>query len=131
MYGAGWYRARVACFHRVACVLVLAGSLGACAIDPPLYGWGSYETQLYTLNARPGELAPREAARQLEQESAEIRAAGQRLPPGWYAHLASLYDQMGDIGEARRLLLLEKASFPESAILIDRLVANLDGKRGK
>lgn len=111
--------------------VALAGAslmMGACESTPALYAWGSYEDMIYVAQARPGELTPQAQAMQLEQEALEAQAAGRRLPPGWHAHLASLYDQMGNPGKARELLLLEKALFPESAVFVDSLVRNLDGR---
>ena len=109
----------------------LAAVLAGCAApQPPLYGWGSYEATIYQGFARPGETSPEDSIRTLEREATEILAAGGRLPPGWHAHLGSLYNQIGDFAKAREALLLEKAAFPESAVFVDRLLANLDGKRG-
>ena len=110
--------------------LALVGGLAGCATpEPPLYGWGSYEASIYQGYARPGETSPEDQIRTLEREATEIIAAGQRLPPGWHAHLGSLYNQIGDFGKARAALLLEKAAYPESAVFVDRLLANLDGGR--
>jgi hypothetical protein len=101
-------------------------SLAACATTPKsLYAWGSYEELIYASNIKPGSLAPEAQVDQLENDRQVAEAAGTRLPPGWHAHLASLYAQSGRLDLAEQELLAEKAAFPESATLMDRLLANL------
>jgi hypothetical protein len=101
-------------------------SLAACATNPrTLYAWGSYEELIYASNAKPGSLTPEAQADQLEKDRQAAEAAGKRLPPGWHAHLASLYAQAGRIDLAEQELQAEKAAFPESATLMNRLLANL------
>jgi hypothetical protein len=101
-------------------------SLAACATQPrTLYAWGSYEELIYAANAKPGSLTPEAQADQLEKDRQAAEAAGKRLPPGWHAHLASLYAQAGRMDLAEQELLAEKAAFPESTTLMDRLLANL------
>lgn len=47
------------------------------------------------------------------------------MPPGWHAHLGYLYYQVGKSDQARQELMTEKAEFPESAVFVDRLLANV------
>jgi hypothetical protein len=47
------------------------------------------------------------------------------LPPGFHAHLGNLYYQMGKSDLALQEFQKEKAQFPESAVFMDRLIANL------
>jgi hypothetical protein len=61
----------------------------------------------------------------LERDYQAARAANKRLPPGWHAHLGYLYYETGKVQQARQELLTEKAEFPESAVFVDRLLANL------
>jgi hypothetical protein len=61
----------------------------------------------------------------MQKEFQESRAANKPVPPGWHAQLAYLYYQIGKSEEARQELLNEKVTFPESAVLMDRLLANL------
>jgi len=108
----------------------LAGALlltcGACATAPSYYTWGGYEELIYADHAKPGALPLEQQITQMEMDRQAAGAAGGRLPPGWHAHLASLYSQSGNLDSARSELLAEKAAFPESATLMDRLIANLD-----
>lgn len=101
-------------------------SLAACVTAPRnLYAWGNYEELLYAANLKPGSLTPEAQADLMEKDRQVAQAAGKRLPPGWRAHLASLYAASGRPDLAEQELLAEKAAFPESAALMDRLLANL------
>jgi hypothetical protein len=110
--------------------LIVAGcaaALAGCATKPPvLYTWGSYEDLIYASHAEPGKLGVDNQVEILEGDYQEARAANKRMPPGWHAHLAHLYYQLGKADQARQELLTEKADFPESAVFVDRLLANLD-----
>jgi hypothetical protein len=106
-------------------IAVVAAAVGACATQPTRYAWGSYEELIYTAQAKPGLLTPAAQAEQLEQDRQAAQAANRPLPPGWHAQLSFLYFQMGRVDLARRELLAEKTAFPESATLVDRLLANL------
>lgn len=124
-------RAAVAVALHAGVIVVSTASLSGCETPPPpQYGWGSYEEMIYTSMARPGELGPEAQLRRLADEAAEIEAAGSRVPPGWYAHMASLNNQIGQFDRARELLALEKFAYPESARFVDTLIKNLDGKKG-
>jgi len=106
--------------------ICVALSLAACATTPKsLYAWGSYEELIYVSHIKPGSLTPETQADQMEKDRQAAEAEGRRLPPGWHAQMASLYAQTGRIDLAEQELLAEKAAFPESAVLMDRLLSNL------
>lgn len=108
----------------IAAALLLAG----CAAQSPrtLYGWGSYEETMYVSMVKPGILTPDAQVQQLEKDREAIRAAGQKLPPGWRVHLATLYFQTGHSDAARAELQGEKDAFPESRTLCDTLLKNMN-----
>lgn len=103
---------------------ILALFLAGCAsTSEPLYGWGSYQNQVY-VNLKGGT-APDAQIKELEENEQKIRSSGLALPPGYLAHLAMLYGETGQSDKARELLEKEKASFPESAVFIDFLLSQL------
>jgi hypothetical protein len=111
--------------------LVLGGTvaLAGCAThEPTIYSWGSYEELIYVSHAEPGKMPPESQVDVLEKDYQQARAANKRMPPGWHAHLGYLYYQLGKADQARQELITEKAEFPESAVFVDRLLANLDKK---
>lgn len=118
-------------FCPAALLVVLAGLFAGCtttAARPSRYAWGSYEAQIYAVYTKPGTLSPDMQAEQLENDRETARAINQRLPPGWHAHLAHVYFQLGRLDLAMAELDAEKAAFPESTAFVDRLAANMSGK---
>jgi hypothetical protein len=98
--------------------------LSSC-VSPTKYYWGEYEDLIYTQYQDAGKAAP---AFQIEKMQADIqKAAGENkpLPPGFYAHLGSLYLQTGKAVEARQYFNAEKKAFPESAALMDRFLKKI------
>lgn len=104
----------------LGCVL-----LTGCAADKSLYKWGSYENLIYHSYAAPGKVSPEMQIEKLEADYQKARAQNKRMHPGFHAHLGYLYYQTGKSDEARREMETEKAEFPESAVFVDRLLANL------
>lgn len=107
----------------ISAVAVLG--LAACAAPPTRYSWGNYEQLVYAAYLAPADVPAEKQVEIMEQDYQAARAANRRVPPGWHAHLGYLYYELGRIDDARRELLTEKAEFPESAVFVDRLIANL------
>jgi len=119
-------------FCRVIAACAALGLAGCAAQQPrSLYGWGGYEETMYVAMVKPGTLTPEAQVQQFEKDREAIRAAGQKLPPGWRVHLAALYAQTGHVDAARAELQGEKEAFPESATLCSTLLKNLDGHAEK
>ena len=101
--------------------------LAGCA-SRTLYTWGHYENLIYASYAAPGKMSPEMQVEKLEEDYQKARAANKRMPPGWHAHLGHLYFQLGKLDQAKQELETEKAEFPESAMFVDRMLANLTKK---
>jgi hypothetical protein len=97
-----------------------------CAAPKTMYTWGSYEELIYTSYAAPGSVLPEQQIEKLERDYQLARADNKRVPPGWHAHLGYLYSQVGKRDQAQQELRTEKAEYPESAVFVDRLLANLN-----
>jgi hypothetical protein len=110
---------------KIAAAIAAALLMGGCATQPNLYAWGRYEDLMYAAYANPGSMPPERQVEALEQDYQQARANNQRMPPGWHAHLGYLYSELGKSDQARQELRTEKAEFPESAVFVDRLLANL------
>jgi hypothetical protein len=109
-------------FGLLAAALAL---IAGCAASPSLYYWGHYEDLVYASYAEPGKVDPALQIQQLEADYEAARAHDRRVPPGFHAHLGVLYFETGKPERARQAFLAEKAEFPESAVLMDRLLAQL------
>ena len=101
--------------------------LASCA-PPTLYHWGRYEAVIYATYAAPGSVPPARQIELLEEDYQKARAENRRVPPGFHAYLGSLYYAIGRADQARQEFETEKASFPESAVFMDRLLARLPVK---
>ena len=108
-------------------VLVLAAGivLAGCAAPQSRYEWGSYEEVVYASYLARDDVPAEKQVELLEKDYQIARAANKRMPPGWHAHLGYLYYEVGRADQARQELMTEKAEFPESAVFVDRLLANV------
>ena len=98
--------------------------LTGCAAKTKYY-WGSYEELLYDQYNSPGKATPEYQIEKLEKDVQRAKSKGLPLPPGFFAHLAYQYLQAGNAREANICFNREKASFPESATLINRFTKKL------
>ena len=100
-------------------------ALAGCTSRHTVYSWGHYEDVVYSSYAKRGQVPPEKQIEELEQDYQEARSNHQPAPPGWHAHLGSLYYQVGKLDQAKQEFETEKATFPESAVFMDRLLARL------
>ncbi len=99
--------------------LLPAVLVAGCAGPGQLYEWGSYQPALldYTKTSESGKF---------EEELRETIAKGEKrdfVPPGVYAELGYLLMHTDRPAEAAILFGKEKEHFPESAVLMDKMIA--------
>jgi hypothetical protein len=119
--------------HQLIRRLALLGSavLVGCATPPaPLYSWEGFPRNQYDTLLREGK-SPLEQISAMEAHAERARVRGMTLPPGFRAHLAMLHLTVGNMDEARRLLELEKAMFPESSAYMDQLLKRFQSQERK
>ncbi len=80
---------------------------------------------MYAMYATPDNATADIQIIKLEEDIQKARSKGKLLPPGFYAHLGYLYFQQGNPGLAKRAFETEKQAFPESSVLMDRMMATL------
>lgn len=107
--------------------ILLAGlGLAGCAA-PRAYDWGKYDELLYQSYK---DVTRTEAMRVgLEQHVSALEGRGQKVAPGLYAELGTLYLQAGDTGRAIELYGKERTAWPESKGLMDVMIASLERRR--
>lgn len=105
---------------RLTGLCLLAGLLGACAHQPMMYSWDSYQPAVYAY-LQGGE-DPATQTQIMEKNIETARARNAALPPGFHAHLGLLYLQQGQGARAMEQIQSEKAAFPESASFMDFLL---------
>ena len=109
-------------------LLALLLGFAGCSTTPTLYSWGHYEDLVYIMYKAPGKAPPEMQIEAMEKDFQQARSENKPVPPGFHAHLGYLYYQLGKADAARQELQTEKAEFPESAVFMDRLLANLEKK---
>jgi hypothetical protein len=111
---------------RWSVVVLPALLLGGCTSSNSLYEWGSYQPALvkYTKNSDAAEF---------EKELRETIEKGERrdsVPPGVYAELGYLLLDTKRPEEALVFFQKEKERFPESAVLMDKMISGASNAAG-
>lgn len=110
------------------CLLVfpLAMLLTAC-VQPPMYQWGNYENGLYKSYQDPNQI---EALRiDLESHINELESRQQKIAPGLYAELGTLYFQKGDSDTAKRYYAKERDAWPESRGFMTAMIETIERRQ--
>ena len=102
--------------------LALTISLFGCAAPKPMYYWGNYSRTLYHSKKNPGAESLSKHKATLENIIKESQARNLRIPPGVCAELGYLFAAQNNTDEAIKLFQMEKEIYPESTILMDRLI---------
>ena len=111
---------------RYLSILPIAALLAGCAA-PSLYQWGGYDQALYASYKDPAKM---ESLRvQLEKHIATMETSKQKVAPGLYAELGTLYLQSGASDKAIALYSQERAAWPESKGLMTAMIQNLERRQ--
>lgn len=106
-------------------------SLVGCASAPkPLYQWGSFTQQTYLMYNTPEKATPSMQIIKLESEIEKAKAKNLAVPPGLYAHLGLMYLKQNNPQKASENFQLERQVYPESTILMDRLLQKMNANAG-
>ena len=100
---------------------VVCLAAGCASRSPGLYGWGSYQAQVYE-HFKATSTNPEDQILALEADLEKIRSKQATPAPGYLAHLGMLYTSIGRDDKAFQAFEQEKALFPESAQFIDFLI---------
>ncbi|ENW82876.1 hypothetical protein F909_01152 [Acinetobacter sp. ANC 3929] len=110
--------------------LMAIGLVGCAAGPQPLYSWGSYTQQTYLMYNAPEKATPNTQMIKLEAEIEKAKAKNLAVPPGLYAHLGLLSLQQNNAQKAVEYFQLERQVYPESTILMDRLLQKMNASAG-
>jgi hypothetical protein len=105
--------------YSVAIALVLTG---CAAPNNRLYDWGGYDGLLYQSYKEPATVAAN--MQKLEEHIHKLEQSQQKVAPGLYADLGTMYLQTGDKEKARANFTKERELWPESRVLMDALLNN-------
>ncbi|WP_151715067.1 DUF4810 domain-containing protein [Acinetobacter sp. TUM15071] len=110
--------------------LITIGLVGCAAGPQPLYSWGSYTQQTYLMYNQPEKATPSAQIIKLEAEIEKAKAKNLAVPPGLYAHLGLLSLQVNNAQKAVEYFQLERKVYPESTVLMDRLLRKMNANVG-
>lgn len=108
--------------RRLVYIALAVAALSGCATNKGMYDWGGYSGILYSSYKDPTTAAAN--TQKLEQHIQALEQSKQKVPPGLYADLGTMYLQAGDKEKAKANFMKEKDSWPESAGLMDALINN-------
>jgi hypothetical protein len=108
--------------------LILAATLALSACAPPtIYQWGGYEQGLYASYKDPVQV---ESLRvKLETHIAQMEQSRQKVAPGLYAELGTLYLQAGGADKALAMYAKERDTWPESRGLMTAMIQNIERRQ--
>lgn len=98
--------------------------MAACA-PASLFEWGNYEPALYAYSQNPERRIVYQEALEKAIERGRARNA---VAPGLLAELGYLHMEAGENAEALKLFEEERTRFPESTVLMNRVIARLRGE---
>jgi hypothetical protein len=109
---------------RIAIGLYLLILFSGCAksISQSNLYWGSYSETLYAVKSNPGDASNSAHEQELHSILKICREMNLRVPPGVYAELGVFAKQRGDDNSAHKYFRLELNTYPEGAILMNRLL---------
>jgi len=111
---------------RVLSILPMVIFFGGSA-TPTLYQWGGYDQALYAGYKDPTKM---EAMRlELEAHIAAMEKSGQRVAPGLYAELGTLYLQSGAPDKAVVFYSRERDTWPESSGFMTAMIKNIERRQ--
>ncbi len=114
-------------------LVALAFFIGACTHQATaLYEYGDYSESYYANKKNMNEESTLKLQKSMEQA---IEKRGEsisgRVPPGIYANLGYMYLKSGSPNKAIANFQKEKATYPESAHFMDRLIKKVELAEGK
>lgn len=106
----------------LAFTLLLSG-----CVSPTLYNWGGYDQALYA--SYKDATKTDELRLKLETHIAAMEKSNQKVAPGLYAELGTLYLQSGASEKASGFYAKERDFWPESKGLMTSMIQNIE-RRG-
>jgi hypothetical protein len=109
-------------------MVAVGAAAGGCA-PKTLYRWNGYDQSLYDHYRNPTDHEAWVAA--LKTMMLDVEQEPTRIPPGLYAEYGYALFEEGNNALAIAYFEKEKARWPESTFLMDKLIRNARGRPGK
>lgn len=110
-------------------IIIVAALLGltGCATSHGLYDWGGYDALLYESYKDPAGVP--KSMQALAAHIGALEKGGKRVAPGLHADLGTMLLQAGDKDGALSNFRRERELWPESAVVMDAMIKNLETKK--
>lgn len=110
-------------------IVIIAALLGltGCATNNGLYEWGGYDNLLYQSYKEPA--GAQQNMQALAAHIGALEKGGKRVAPGLHADLGTMLLQAGDKAGALSNFRRERELWPESAVVMDAMIKNLEAKK--
>ena len=92
-----------------------------------MYQWGSYEKDLLKYYKHPESVG--KFLEHLDKQTAKSEKKNKKVAPGLYAELGYLHYKAGDPKRASDYFMKEKETWPESVMLMDRMIEATQSQR--
>lgn len=99
--------------------------LASCTATKPLYYWGNYSDAYYKYIKKADDKATERYKASIETILAQSKKLEINVPPGIYAEYGFLFLKEGNKAEAKTYFNLEMETYPESKILMTKLISTL------
>jgi hypothetical protein len=109
--------------------IAAAALLQGCAGQQTMYRWGGYDTALYAHYKNPQDRETFVAGLRVVIDEAEQR--GERVPPGCYAEYGYALYEEARYDDAVRYFGRERERWPESTMLMQKMIANAERQGAK
>lgn len=106
----------------LAVAVIFLFSAGQGCAPKTRYAWGKYDYTLYSHYKNPQD---QEAQLERLEEIVREAEAQDRVPPGLYAEYGYALYQKGSVREAVSYFEKEKAKWPESNVLMEKMIRNV------
>lgn len=110
------------------CSVTILNFVGCASAPQNLYSWGEYPQQSYLTLTLPEKASPQTQVLKLEKDIEKAKAKNRAVPPGLYAHLGLLHLNLNNPQRAAEYFELERQVYPESTVLMDRLLQKITGR---
>ena len=102
--------------------ILIGLTITGCAGKKPMYYFGDYSKTYYTYVKKQNDESLSDHKQELERVISESEKEGIPVPPGIYAELGYLNLMGKNTKEAVRLFQVELKLYPESRVLMERLI---------
>ena len=110
----------------LAVTIIAVLCFASCTTQQPLYTWDKYHLTSYNYLKNTDEKATEALAKTYLNIIGKQKGTRKTVPPGVYADYGFLLIQTDKVEEGKKMLQMEIALYPESAVFIGRILKMLE-----